>query len=254
MITKPFEEPIESSENILPLREAVAEYVEQLEPRELWVINACFSEGKSLQKIADELGITKTHVWRIRNQAMEKLKGAMSMDTTIRQSVTIADTWDASARQWVTHLSSHDEAKGNNSFSLSDIRLLIDNIARLVDKQVHEPKLVATTIEQIATRTIGEMRRRETWDSGLMLETLCRKQNDYGHGNILRFGLFGVLVRMSDKVERLKNLEKTGRKALNESTHDTLLDIVGYSIIALMLLDDTFKLELGEEYTYGYHA
>lgn len=250
MITKPFEEPVESSENLLPLREAVVEHVERLLPRELWVINAIYSEGKSLQKIADELGITKTHVWRIRNQTLEKLRGEMSMDTTIRQSVKLADTWDRSATQWVVHLSSSKKADGKTEFNIADMRTLIDDCVKLLPSN---PGL-QTILETIAQLTIGEMRRRETWDSGYMVETLCRKQHDYGHGNINRFGLMGVLVRMSDKVERFMNLGLTGRTAMNESTHDTLLDIVGYSVIALMLLDDTFNLELGEEYSYGSHA
>lgn len=250
MITKPFEEPVESSENLLPLREAVVEHVERLLPRELWVINAIYSEGKSLQKIADELGITKTHVWRIRNQTLEKLRGEMSMDTTIRQSVKLADTWDGSATQWVIHLASNQKANGKSGFNISEIRTLVDEAVKLLP---NNPSIQGV-IETIAQLTIGEMRNRESWDSGYMIETLCRKQHDYGHGNINRFGLMGVLVRMSDKVERFTNLGLTGRKAMNESTHDTLLDIVGYSVIALMLLDDTFNLQLGEEYTHGSHA
>jgi hypothetical protein len=91
---------------------------------------------------------------------------------------------------------------------------------------------------------------QEQWDTGEMISTLCSKQHDYGHGNINRFGLVGVVVRLSDKVERYKNLE--GRKAENESTYDTLLDIVGYSVIALMLLDETFNLNLGDN--YGTHT
>lgn len=63
------------------------------------------------------------------------------------------------------------------------------------------------------------------------------KQQDYGPGNIAGFGTFGVLVRMNDKVERLKNLFGKGRKrrAINESIEDTLRDIGNYAVIALQL-------------------
>ncbi len=37
-----------------------------------------------------------------------------------------------------------------------------------------------------------------------------KKQQDYGSNNISKFGLFGVIVRMSDKIERLKNLKYAG--------------------------------------------
>ena len=75
-------------------------------------------------------------------------------------------------------------------------------------------------------------------------ELVIKKQNDYGHGNILAFGELGVLVRSSDKFERLKNLQ--GRVHQNEAIEDTWMDIAGYSIIALMLREGTFELELGE--------
>jgi len=74
---------------------------------------------------------------------------------------------------------------------------------------------------------------------------IIRKQHDYGHGNILKFGRFGVTVRMSDKLERRINLEKRGGgPAVEESLEDTSLDLAGYSIIDLMLADGTFLLDL----------
>ena len=72
--------------------------------------------------------------------------------------------------------------------------------------------------------------------------TLVSKQHDYGHGNINDFGLLGVLVRANDKIARLKNLQ--GKEAKNESLRDTWLDLAGYSVIALMIMDDTFNLDL----------
>jgi hypothetical protein len=56
----------------------------------------------------------------------------------------------------------------------------------------------------------------------------------YGPGNIAEFGEFGVLVRMSDKFARLRN----GFQHFDdESLRDTVLDVVGYGLIWLMLLD-----------------
>lgn len=77
-----------------------------------------------------------------------------------------------------------------------------------------------------------------------VLDTVIGKQRDYGHGNILKFGLVGIVVRLSDKIERLKNLRSSGSTAVNESIFDTRLDIVGYSMIAMMLIDGTFMLDL----------
>lgn len=67
-----------------------------------------------------------------------------------------------------------------------------------------------------------------------------KKQRDYGSKNISGYGMFGVVVRMSDKFERIKNLFNNRRKkATNESIRDSLRDISNYAIIALML--DTGK-------------
>lgn len=64
-----------------------------------------------------------------------------------------------------------------------------------------------------------------------------RKHHDYGPGNIAAFGALGVLVRLNDKVERLKNLMKRKTSPKNESVRDTVLDILGYAAIMLMVLD-----------------
>ena len=71
------------------------------------------------------------------------------------------------------------------------------------------------------------------------------KQKDYGKDNILAFGEFGVLVRTSDKVARLRNL--IGKEGITEPRIDAWVDIIGYGIIALLLDRDWFKLELEEK-------
>lgn len=83
---------------------------------------------------------------------------------------------------------------------------------------------------------------------------LAAKQHDYGHGNILKFGLLGVVVRLSDKLARLENLYKRMSQddreyepTFCESIADTWDDIVGYCVIALMVLDGTFELPLRDD-------
>ena len=66
-------------------------------------------------------------------------------------------------------------------------------------------------------------------------EVIISKQMSYGPGNINAFGDFGVLVRFSDKFERLKNLY-TNDQADNrfESVDDSWLDGSNYGTIARM--------------------
>lgn len=76
---------------------------------------------------------------------------------------------------------------------------------------------------------------------------LIKKQKDYGAKNILEFGEYGVLVRVSDKRHRLKNLLQNDKEPKNESIEDTWKDIRNYAQIALMLRDNEFDLPLEEE-------
>jgi hypothetical protein len=76
-----------------------------------------------------------------------------------------------------------------------------------------------------------------------MVELLCRKQHDYGHNNITNFGIIGVAIRICDKIARIDNLSKRSQPN-NESLVDSYIDIVGYTMIAIMLNEDSFKLPL----------
>lgn len=78
-------------------------------------------------------------------------------------------------------------------------------------------------------------------------ELVIVKQADYGQGNILDFGEYGVLVRTNDKIARLKNLYKQGKKPKNEAVDDSWMDTAGYAIVALMVRQGWFTLPLKEE-------
>lgn len=80
--------------------------------------------------------------------------------------------------------------------------------------------------------------------------TVINKQKDYGHHNIAMFGITGLVIRLHDKIARAENLlkkENMENAVAGESLYDTFIDIIGYSIIAMMWLDNTFMLELGEK-------
>jgi hypothetical protein len=78
----------------------------------------------------------------------------------------------------------------------------------------------------------------------IIFDTLIAKQKMYGHQNIARFGLPGVVIRLNDKLERIKNLRQHKGPVLFEPIQDTWLDITGYSVIAIMWIRDWFLLEL----------
>ena len=60
-----------------------------------------------------------------------------------------------------------------------------------------------------------------------------KKQHDYGPQNISKFGMLGVLVRSSDKLERLIHLHYTeSDPAIDESIDETWQDLSVYGMIA----------------------
>lgn len=62
-------------------------------------------------------------------------------------------------------------------------------------------------------------------------EMMLSRHKKYGAGNIAEFGELGLLVRLSDKLARLKNNQED---FTDESVDDTVQDIVGYALIWLM--------------------
>lgn len=67
-----------------------------------------------------------------------------------------------------------------------------------------------------------------------------RKNHDYGDSfrkSLDEFGLVAAVVRMSDKMERVKALSKADNaKVTDEKIRDTLVDLANYAIMTVMEL------------------
>lgn len=86
--------------------------------------------------------------------------------------------------------------------------------------------------------------RRIMWQQ---YETFCKKQSNYGPGNISlgtdltkdedkKMSLIGLWFRMNDKIQRLKNLIVLGKQdTVGESELDTFQDLSVYAIIAQLV-------------------
>lgn len=66
-------------------------------------------------------------------------------------------------------------------------------------------------------------------------KTITTKFNNYGHANILEYGAEGVLLRMTDKFNRLRTMINSKSECVEEPRLDTWRDIVGYGLIGMML-------------------
>ena len=75
---------------------------------------------------------------------------------------------------------------------------------------------------------------------------LLRKQMDYGPTNISKAPggpINGLRVRMHDKIARINNLIDKGVDPQNESLRDSFIDLLNYSAIAIMVLENKWPSE-----------
>lgn len=87
---------------------------------------------------------------------------------------------------------------------------------------------------------------KETIDaaSKKLAEILSKKNRDYGDAASsppllaphIDAGT-AILVRMSDKVNRIKNLLGAGKSEVNESLEDSVLDLAGYCLLYLIVTE-----------------
>jgi len=83
MELRPYEEVPITDPNLDEVLDAILRHFEALEEREQWVVRGVVMQGQSLQDVADELNLSKPHVWRIRNKAFDTLRQAMEQDGII---------------------------------------------------------------------------------------------------------------------------------------------------------------------------
>ena len=84
-------------------------------------------------------------------------------------------------------------------------------------------------------------------------DLFAKKMMDYGLGNIAlgslledeedkKLSLTGVWLRCNDKINRLKNLLKTGKNYVEgEGIIDSFIDIANYGIIAILVMRNKWK-------------
>jgi hypothetical protein len=74
-----------------------------------------------------------------------------------------------------------------------------------------------------------------------LLKTFVNKNADYGNSfesSLEEYGLIAALIRMEDKMGRLRTLIKSEAKVKDESISDTLRDLSNYALMASVWLDN----------------
>lgn len=74
-----------------------------------------------------------------------------------------------------------------------------------------------------------------------MVKLYEKKSSDYGnstHDTYMKYGAVAYLVRMEDKINRVRSLtQNNNQKVEDEKIHDSLVDLANYSILMLLELE-----------------
>ena len=74
-----------------------------------------------------------------------------------------------------------------------------------------------------------------------MVKLYEKKSSDYGnstHDTYMKYGAVAYLVRMEDKINRVRSLtQSNNQKVEDEKIHDSLVDLANYSILMLLELE-----------------
>ena len=163
-------------------------------------------------------------------------------------------TWEMAAYNSTEEL--YADIKALENYSIKNLRETIDSYIdskTYLDsdglmKQAHKNRWAILSTN--ALRIAKNLDITYLLTSSEILNTVIKKQRDYGHKNISKFGITGLVIRVHDKVARVENLmkkENYTNAVSDETMLDTLMDIIGYSIIAYMWLNNTFMYELGDK-------
>lgn len=160
------------------------------------------------------------------------------------------NTWDEGCAEALEEIRNYAKLlKSDEGHKVENYQTVSFALAHWVNERSGDNMMAISLMKHagaLAMHTMLELQGR--FDAEAMHTLLCQKQHDYGHGNIMNFGVVGVAVRLCDKIARAVNLAKRGSNAVpNETVVDTYADIIGYAVIAVMLRNETFQLELEQE-------
>lgn len=78
-----------------------------------------------------------------------------------------------------------------------------------------------------------------------MTELYERKNKDYGNSfdkTLNEFGIVAGLIRLNDKMNRIKSIYNKDVSVKDESLEDTLIDLANYAVMTLMWINNKNEL------------
>lgn len=233
----------ESYEEKEPLIHAVRNEIIDLDERQRYILNAVQVEGLSFAELGQRMGLSTTHTHRLYHQALQDLKDKLMTSDPVRYHIGLPPTWENGAREALYEIQTADTSGTTSDNIVEDMRAAY-KYALGNYKNCGEHWSVTSELELCGRRALDWLNEHYIWNAHELIDLLAAKHHDYGSDNINEFGIMGILMRISDKLARLENLNRNGANPHNESIIDSYKDIIGYCVIGIMLHAGTFNLPL----------
>ena len=106
-------------------------------------------------------------------------------------------------------------------------------------REIRKIREIVMKIHQESLKSIISITHKSRQDiRASALQLFSKKNADYGDA-FAEYNVLGIIVRMGDKIFRLKTLTKRDdQQVKDESILDTLEDLFNYSAMAIMLIDE----------------
>jgi len=187
------------------------------------------------------------------------------INTTVVESFESGMTWDAGARRATSLIIEKNDFIDLElrPFKKSEIHTTWDGmqgirnyldliIDKIMNQDVYRPDMAEMSKDWInfgaicfgAGQKLNIFNKPAAGHIDEISDILVRKQRDYGHDNIARFGRVGIVIRLHDKVARLENLISRNVDPQNESVLDNFVDLIGYAAIGVMWEEDWYMKEV----------
>lgn len=122
---------------------------------------------------------------------------------------------------------------GDEDLRANELRLGFKGAVKMLEEQARD------YISSHPSRRADLLQRHEEL-CNYARKIMEKKNQDYGADsdpfrNFREFGTYGILVRLSDKLARIRTWEERGQFAVDETLQETVLDAINYLILYLAM-------------------
>lgn len=131
-------------------------------------------------------------------------------------------------------------ADKHESFIIEKIKTIEPKQIPLIKPNMNFENTPMETIEPVNLNPLTVNRDNITMKCEEIASLLIKKNHDYGNSvqeQFKDYGLTSILIRLEDKVRRLKHLQKNKQQVNDESLIDTLDDLAGYAVLGSLCLE-----------------